>query len=83
MMQRLWEFDPGINNKETWQPPKAISSFLNKHFNHALSESEREAIMKDFPKPQSGGSKVRRPGKGSPQGKGQGPALWSPFLPVG
>ena len=26
-----------------------MSGFLEKHFNRALTDSEREAIMKDFP----------------------------------
>lgn len=72
----LVEFNQSVDDKETWQPPKAISSFLNKHFNRALSESECEATMKDFPKPQSGAlavPKIRQPGKGSPQGR---PTLW-------
>ena len=47
----LVEFDPSVNPKDSWEPSKAISAFLDKHFNRALSDSEREAIMKDFPKP--------------------------------
>ena len=31
-----------------------ILSFLEKHFNCSLSEEERLAILKDFPKPQTG-----------------------------
>ena len=44
----LIEFDPSVAPKEA---PKPIVSFLEKHFNKTLSADEREAIMKDFPKP--------------------------------
>lgn len=47
----LVEFDPSVNPKDSWEPPKPIASFLDKHFNRALTDSEREAIMKNFPKP--------------------------------
>ena len=47
----LVEFDPSVAPKNSWEAPKAITEFLNKHFNRALSEDEKEAIMKDFPKP--------------------------------
>ena len=45
------EFDPSVSPKDSWEPPKSMVSFLEKHFNRSLSDSEREAIMKDFPKP--------------------------------
>jgi len=45
------EFDPSVEPLDTWQPPTSISNFLEKHFNRSLSEDEKEAIMKDFPKP--------------------------------
>ena len=44
------EFDPGVDSKDAWDPPKPMTSFLEKHFNRSLSDAEREAIMKDFPK---------------------------------
>jgi len=47
----LVEFDPGVDPKDSWDPPKPVASFLEKHFNRTLSDAEREAIMKDFPKP--------------------------------
>ena len=50
----LIEFDPTVDHKDTWKPPQAIQAFLEKHFNRSLSEEERSAIMKDFPKPQCG-----------------------------
>ena len=47
----LVEFDPRVEPKDTWNPPSAIANFLEKHFNRTLEEGEREAILKDFPKP--------------------------------
>ena len=41
----LVEFDPKVESKDTWPPPKAMRSFLEKHFNKSLSEEEREAIF--------------------------------------
>ena len=45
------EFDPSVSPKDSWELPRSMVSFLEKHFNRSLSDSEREAIMKDFPKP--------------------------------
>ena len=47
----LIEFDPQVKPAGTWEPPKTIRTFLERHFNKGLSKEEREAIMKDFPKP--------------------------------
>ena len=47
----LVEFYPKVNPKDTWEPPQAIATFLERHFNRSLSNEEREAIMKDFPRP--------------------------------
>ena len=47
----LVEFDPKVEAKDTWPPPKSMKTFLEKYFNKSLSEEEREAILKDFPKP--------------------------------
>ena len=47
----LAEFD--VDSKEAWEPPKSLDSFLQKHFNRALSDTAREAIMKDYPKPKA------------------------------
>ena len=44
------EFDPSVSPKDSWEPPRSMVSFLEKYFNRSLSDSEREAIMKDFPK---------------------------------
>ena len=47
----LVEFDPSVDPKDTWDPPSAMASFLQKHFNRSLEEGEKEAILKDFPMP--------------------------------
>lgn len=36
----LVEFDPSVELKEAWGLPKAISTFLEKHFNRSLIEEE-------------------------------------------
>ena len=46
----LIEFDPRVEPKDTWTPSLVMANFLQKHFNIALKEEEREAILKDFPK---------------------------------
>ena len=56
----LVEFDPSVDPKDSWKPPKAMDDFLTKHFNRSLSEEEREGILNDFPKPNSGALKVPR-----------------------
>ena len=45
------EFNPSVEPEDAWQPPKQMEAFLEKHFNRALTPSERKAILKDFPKP--------------------------------
>ena len=47
----LVEFDPSVDPKDTWKAPQVIAMFLEKHFDRCLSTEEREAIMKDFPRP--------------------------------
>ena len=47
----LVEFDPAVEPEDSWEPPKAMISYLDKHFNKALSVAERKAILKDSPKP--------------------------------
>lgn len=44
----LVECDPKVKPSGTWEPPQAIHSFLDKHFNRSLTEEKREAMMKDF-----------------------------------
>ena len=47
----LIEFDPSVDSEDSWKPPRVMESFLDKHFNRCLSDEERKAIRKDFPKP--------------------------------
>ena len=47
----LVEFDPAVDPKDSWVPPKIMVDFLTKHFNRSLSDAERQAILSDFPKP--------------------------------
>ena len=46
------EFDPSIKPQGTWDALKQMLVFME-HFNRSLSNDEREAILKDFPKPNS------------------------------
>ena len=46
------EFDPKVDSEEEWVPPQPMLAFLEKHFTMCLSTEEREAILKDFPKPE-------------------------------
>ena len=41
----------GVGGICSWEPPKSMAGFLEKHFNRCLEDSEKEAILKDFPKP--------------------------------
>ena len=41
-----------VSPKECWGPLRHMASFLQKHFKRLLSDTNREAIMKDFPKPE-------------------------------
>ncbi len=45
------EFDPSVDPKDSWPAPSSVATFLEKHFNRSLSSEEREAIIKDFPRP--------------------------------
>jgi len=45
------EFDPTVNDKESWQPPPSMAKFLNKYFNMCLDDKEHQAILANFPKP--------------------------------
>ena len=47
----LVDFNQGVDSKDAWDLPKPITSFLEKHLKQLLSDFERDAIMKDFPKP--------------------------------
>ena len=45
------EFDPKVDPKNTWEPTPAMEKFLERHFNRSLTSDEKEAITKDFPRP--------------------------------
>ena len=45
------EFDPKVDPKDTWEPTPAMEKFLERHFNRSLTSDEKEAITKDFPRP--------------------------------
>ena len=45
------EFDPTVDPKDSRKAPSTMTLFLEKHINRSLSDDEREAIMKDFPRP--------------------------------
>ena len=71
------EFDPSVSPKDSWEPPKAMADFFGKHFNRALSDNEREAIMKDFPKPRYGGAQAGSGSQRPTEEEGQRPPFWS------
>ncbi len=54
-------FDPSVNSGVAWEPHQCLSSFLQRRFNRSLSDSEREAIIKEFPKPDSVALSVPKP----------------------
>ena len=45
------EFNPEIKQPNTWDPPKQMSAYLEKHFNKSLKAEEAEAILEDYPTP--------------------------------
>ena len=45
------QFDPTVEDENAWDAGEIINSFIEKHFKRAMTMEEREAIMKDFPKP--------------------------------
>ena len=45
------EFNPEIEQPNTWDPPKQMSAYLEKHFNKSLKAEEAEAILEDYPMP--------------------------------
>jgi len=47
----LVEYDPSVSTPTTWTPSKAMISFLKKHFNRYVDDSERDKTLNDFPKP--------------------------------
>ena len=49
--QEFKDFNPAVNNKNDWDTGEVINAFLKKHFGKAITAEERQAIMKDFPRP--------------------------------
>ena len=49
-----------------WEAGQIISSFIEKHFKCAMTMEEREAIMKDFPKPSCPALRTPKIGQGPP-----------------
>ena len=47
------EFDPHVSSEDAWEATKTMSDFLEKHFTRCLKPEDREAMLKDFPKPNS------------------------------
>lgn len=54
--EALVEFNPSVDPSGAWEAPKAMTEFLDKHFNKCLTDEEREAIRKD-----SSGSSLATP----------------------
>jgi len=54
------EFNPEIKQSNTWDPPKQMSSYLEKHFNRNLKGEEAEVILEDYPMPNCPALKVPR-----------------------
>ena len=42
-----------VEEENVWEAGEIIKSFIEKYFKHAMTMEERDAIMKDFPKPLS------------------------------
>ena len=47
----LIQFDPTVEDENAWDAGEVINGFIKKHFKRTITAEEREAIMKDFPKP--------------------------------
>ena len=43
------EFNSEIEQSSTWEPPKQMSAYLEKHLNKNLTEDEADAILEDYP----------------------------------
>ena len=43
------KFNLEIEQTNTWDPPKQMNAYLEKHFNKSLKEEEAEAILEDYP----------------------------------
>jgi len=49
----LLEFDLRVSLDDAWEATETMSEFLEEHFTRCLNPEDREAILKDFPKPNS------------------------------
>ena len=47
----LIQFDPTVEDENARDAGEIINSFVEKHFKRTITAEEREAIMRDFPKP--------------------------------
>ena len=54
------EFDPHVSSEDTWEATKTMFEFLEKHFTRCLKLEDWEAMLKDFPKPNSQALQVPR-----------------------
>jgi len=45
------DFDPWLDDNDSWQPPAAMLKFLDEYFNRVPLPEERQATLQDFPKP--------------------------------
>jgi len=44
-------FNPTVMNDSTWEAGYIINNYLEKNFNQEMLDTEKESIIKDFPKP--------------------------------
>ena len=49
--EQFRDFDPEVKDPQKWQPPPSVVKHLDKHFNKSLSETDRQAILNDYPIP--------------------------------
>ena len=49
--EQFREFDPEVKDPKSWQPPSTVIKYLDKHFNKTLSETNRQAILSEYPVP--------------------------------
>jgi len=49
--EQFCEFEPEVKDPQSWQPPPSVVKYLEKHFNKTLTETEREAILSEYPIP--------------------------------
>jgi len=47
----LVQFEPAVDDEDTWKACDTIINFIKKAFNEEIKPTTREGIMKDYPKP--------------------------------